>query len=89
MAASPSVAAGDPDQHADARRLVRRLEIAPGALRRAEHRQSRPWIAFRQEDGAGRVSGESVQVRGVELRGDLGKLIGRRPRCLDVIAPRA
>ena len=83
------LAAGDPDQQPDARRLMRRLEIAPRAMRRTELRQRRPWITFRQQDGAGRLSGESVQVRGVELRGDPGELIGRRPRAPRRRRPRA
>jgi hypothetical protein len=46
-----SVAAGDRDQEADARGLMRRLELAPQALRGAELRQRRPWIPIRQQDG--------------------------------------
>ena len=54
-------------------------------MRRAKVGQRRPWIAFRQQDGTGRVSGKRIQVGGVELRGDPGKLIGRRPRGPDVL----
>jgi hypothetical protein len=54
-------------------------------MRRAKLRQRRPWITFRQQDGTGRVSGEGIQVRGVEPYGDPGKLIGRHPRGSDVL----
>jgi hypothetical protein len=54
--------AGDPDQHTDARRLMRRVEIAPRPMRRTELRQRRPRIPFRQHDGTGRVGGKSIQV---------------------------
>ena len=52
---------------------------------RPELRQRRPCIPFRQQDGTGGVSGKRVQVRGVELRRDPGKLIGSRARCHHVL----
>jgi hypothetical protein len=54
-------------------------------MRRAKLRQRRPWITFREQDGTGRVSGEGIQVRGVEPCGDPGKFIGRHPRGSDVL----
>ena len=64
---------------------MRRLEIAPRALCVTQLRQRRPWIPFRQQDGTGSLSGKSIQVGRVELRGDRGQLIGRRPRRRDVV----
>jgi hypothetical protein len=74
-----------PDQQAHVRRLMRRLEAAPQAMCRTELCERRPWISFCQQDGPGRVSGKSMQVGGVELCGDPGKLIGRRARSPDVL----
>ena len=54
------LAASEPDQHTDSCRLMRRVELAPRALCSTKLRQCRPWIAFRQLDGTGRLSGESV-----------------------------
>ena len=64
---------------------MRRLEIAPQALRATELRQRRPGIPFRKQDGTGRVSGKSIQVGAVELLCYPGKLVGRRPRGADVL----
>lgn len=79
------LAAGDRDQQPDTRRLMRRVEIAPRAMRPTECGERRPWITFPQQDGPGCLSGEGGQIRGVELGGDPGKLIGRRPRAPDIL----
>ena len=43
-------------------------------------------ITFSQQDGTGRLSGKCVEIRGLELCRDSGKLIGGRPRASDVFS---
>ena len=65
--------------------LMRRVEFAPRAMRGAKLRQCRPWIALRYQDSTGRASGDCIQIRGGELRGDPRELVRGRPRGLHVV----
>jgi hypothetical protein len=60
---------------------MRRLELTPRTIGRTELGQRGPGITSCQQDGAGGLSRERVQIRGVELRGNPGQLIGSRARC--------